>query len=113
MISCNYNLPQGNCGQIERISLTSESVDDKNIEKQLNWDFFKDFLIANKPCIININSIVQQWSAVQHWVKINGDINFEYLLQQYGMISIFMYVCIVKFQYSIKYSGCRSVGDTN
>nr|CAI5818055.1 unnamed protein product [Callosobruchus analis] len=57
-------------------------------------DFFKDFVVANIPCIIK--GIGNTWESSRNWIK-NGKPNYEYLLHKYGSSRVTVYNCLEKY----------------
>lgn len=56
-------------------------------------DFFRNFMIQNKPCIIK--NITEKWSCANFWIT-GTDINFDYLREQYGSMTVTVYNCLEK-----------------
>jgi hypothetical protein len=47
-------------------------------------EFFKSYLMENKPCIIS-QEMTENWKSVQNWVDSeSGKPNFQYLKERFG-----------------------------
>jgi hypothetical protein len=49
-------------------------------------EFFKSYLMENKPCIIS-KGMTENWKSVQNWVDSeSGKPNFQYLKEKFGNV---------------------------
>lgn len=58
-------------------------------------DFFKKYMLSNKPCIIKLSS-AESWECLKEWVSHNSP-NFDYLLNVYGNTNVPVADCGVKY----------------
>lgn len=72
--------------------------------KCLNYhDFFQDYIVLNKPCIIK--NIANNWESHKLWHK-ERKINYNYLRERYGSLKVTVYNCLKR------YYNCHETYDT-
>lgn len=82
----NEKLHDLNINKIEAIPLLNKT--------QLSYDdFFQNFMLQNKPCIIK--NITEDWNSTKCWVT-NNCINFDHLRTQYSNFNVSIYNCLEK-----------------
>lgn len=77
-------------------TLNSNNTENITILNQndLTYDqFFQNFMLLNKPCIIK--NVTSEWNSSKFWINEN-DINFNYLREQYGHMDVTVYNCLEK-----------------
>ncbi|KFV86101.1 JmjC domain-containing protein 4 [Struthio camelus australis] len=76
-------LPTGHVDFIEKVESFTYS------------DFFRDYLIPNRPCIFSAK-FTEGWGSRRNWVTWDGKPNFDYLLQKFGEAIVPVANCDVK-----------------
>lgn len=55
-------------------------------------DFYHNYLIKNKPCIID-NGLIKPWKCLKDWRTSDDQINFDFLKDNFGLFTS----CLVIF----------------
>lgn len=83
-MNCSYNLQSFKSEESSLLeSLPRFHIRNDEEAESRYPQFFKDFLVRNRPCLVTADQ-VQEWPAVRNWVTSDGDINFDFLENDYG-----------------------------
>ncbi|XP_072180779.1 2-oxoglutarate and iron-dependent oxygenase JMJD4-like isoform X2 [Diadema setosum] len=74
--------------ELQQLRQESKECGVEFIQDPISYDdFFRRFLLPNKPCLLGgngIGNVIQHWQSINEWVQPNGTPDFDFLERQFG-----------------------------
>ncbi|XP_071490381.1 2-oxoglutarate and iron-dependent oxygenase JMJD4-like [Diadema antillarum] len=74
--------------ELQQLRQESKECGVEVIQDPISYDdFFRRFLLPNKPCLLGGN-VIQHWRSINEWVQPNGTPDFDFLERQFGSATV-------------------------